>query len=98
MMSIDKRNMIDRDLDTSAVNIRPSVLAMLVMALALNTIMAVSLGTKYWIDSFAYIQLAGGITDPSRMRALFEGAFGLSYQHLMPGLPIFLAFMDRLFG
>lgn len=97
-MSIDKSDMIDRDLNTSAFNIRRSVLAMLMLALGLNTAMAVSLGTKYWIDTFAYIQLASGITDPPRMKALFEGPFGLAYQHLMPGLPLFLAAMDRLFG
>lgn len=76
----------------------PEVAAMTAMALALNAAMAAGLGAKYWYDTIAYAQLATAIADSAALRQLYEGQFGITYQHLMPGLPLLMALFERIFG
>ena len=63
----------------------------------LHLFMAVNMGAKFWWDSITYFQLADAIRSDS-LRALYEGPFGIIFQHLTPGLPLLIVIFESLFG
>lgn len=63
----------------------------------LHLFMAVNMGAKFWWDSITYFQLADAIRNNS-LRALYEGPFGIVFQHLTPGLPLLIVIFESLFG
>jgi hypothetical protein len=70
---------------------------LLSISLVLHLFMAISMGAKFWWDTMAYFQLADALRGNS-LRTLYEGPFGIIFQHLTPGLPFLILIFERLFG
>ncbi len=74
------------------------VAALLCISSAIHIFIALSLGAKYWWDTVAYFQLAEGLANPDALHELYNGSFGIIYQHVTPGLPFLILIFERLFA
>jgi hypothetical protein len=77
---------------------KANVGTLLAISSALHLVMGATLGAKYWWDTISYFQLADALRDTGSLHALYSGPFGIEYQHLMPGLPVLILVLEKLFG